>query len=180
MKIEISPVAIPDLINRIGSVWFRHMKVYTRNLFSNAFPPFIEPVIFLVGIGFGLGLFIQGNMDGIPYILFLATGLIVSPAMFTAAFECTYGTFVRLEYDKVYDGMLGAPLTYKDVIWGEVLWCGTKGFVFSLSVVIIVMAFGIIKNPLAILAPFIGLITGLMFSVLSLFITTAALSENLR
>ena len=63
--------------SRIGAVWFRHMRVYTRNLFSNALPPFIEPIIFLAGIGLGLGSAV-GPMEGIPYIQFLALGLLMT------------------------------------------------------------------------------------------------------
>ena len=50
------------------------MRVYTRNLVSNGLPPFLEPVIFLVGIGLGLGRYIDA-MDGLPYLVFLATAL---------------------------------------------------------------------------------------------------------
>jgi lipooligosaccharide transport system permease protein len=45
----------PSLRWRLLSVWYRHMRVYTRNLYSNGLPPFLEPLIFLVGIGLGLG-----------------------------------------------------------------------------------------------------------------------------
>ena len=37
----------PPLYWRLYSVWYRHMRVYTRNILSNAFPPFVEPFIFL-------------------------------------------------------------------------------------------------------------------------------------
>ena len=127
----------PAFHRRIMSVWYRHMLVYTRNLFSNGLPPFLEPLIFLAGVGLGLGKYIV-SMEGMPYIQFLASGLLVTSSMYTAAFECTYGTFIRLEFDKVYDGMLGAPITADDLIIGEILWAGSKGFFFSLAVLIIV------------------------------------------
>ena len=40
----------PPLRWRLYSVWYRHMRVYTRNILSNGFPPFVEPFIFLVGV----------------------------------------------------------------------------------------------------------------------------------
>ena len=97
----------PGLVHRLYSVWFRHLRVYSKNLFSNGLPPFIEPLLFLAGIGLGLGKYIV-SMEGLPFIEFLASGLLMTAAMFTAAFECSFGTFIRLEYDKAYDGMLGA------------------------------------------------------------------------
>ncbi len=164
-------IRVPSLANRIFSVWYRHMKVYTKNILSNGFPPFIDPLIFLAGIGLGLGVFIK-NMDGVPYLQFLATGLLISTAMMTSAFECSYGTFIRLEFDKIYDGMIASPITVNNLFIGEILWAGTKGFFFSFAVLIVMSAFGIIHNFQSFLTPFVGFLTGLLFSSFSLFITS--------
>jgi len=162
---------------RIGAVWSRHMRVYARNLFSNALPPFIEPIIFLLGIGLGLGANI-GHMQGLPYIQFLAFGLLMTSAMFTAAFEMSYGTYIRLMFDKVYDGMMGAPLTAMDIMLGEILWCGTKGAVFTASVLVICLVFGTLPIGWVLFAPSIGFLTGIMFACLALLITTVVNSIN--
>jgi lipooligosaccharide transport system permease protein len=152
----------PSFLSRIFSVWFRHVRVYSQNLLSNGLPPFLEPLIFLAGIGLGLGRYIQ-NMNGIPYLEYLASGLLVTAAMYTSVFECSFGTFIRLEFDKVYDGMLGAPITAKNLMVGEIIWAGTKGLFFTFAVVIIV----------AILpAPIVGFLTGIMFASMSLLVTS--------
>jgi lipooligosaccharide transport system permease protein len=168
---------LPSLGHRLFSVWFRHMLVYTRNLVSNGLPPFMDPLVFLAGVGLGLGKHIV-SMDGLPYIRFLASGLLVTSAMYTSAFECTYGTFIRLEFDHVYDGMLAAPITTTDLIAGEILWAGTKGFFFSFAVLVMVTAFGVIPPSLSVLAPAVGFLTGLMFGALSLLITSYVKTIN--
>jgi lipooligosaccharide transport system permease protein len=162
---------VPTFPARVGAVWYRHMRVYARNLFSNALPPFIEPIIFLMGIGLGLGANI-GPMQGLPYIQFLAFGLLMTAAMFTAAFEMSYGTYIRLMFDKIYDSMMGAPLTAFDIMLGEILWCGTKGAVFTASVLIICLAFGTLPVGWVAFSPVVGFLTGLMFAVLALLVTT--------
>ncbi len=167
----------PRFVHRVYSVWLRHVRVYSRNLLSNALPPFLEPLVFLVGIGLGLGEFIS-EMEGLPFLQYLASGLLVTAAMFTAAFECTFGTFIRLEFDKVYQGMLGSPVTANNLILGEMLWAGTKGFTFTLSVTLIVAAFGILSPLRILIAPFIGFLTGLMFACLSLLITSFVKTIN--
>jgi len=167
----------PPFTTRLGGVWFRHFRVYTRNLISNGLPPFLEPLIMLVGIGLGLGAYIS-RMNGTPYIQFLAAGLLVSSAMFTAAFECSFATFIRLEFDKVYDGMLTAPITANNLIVGEIIWAGTKGFFFTLSVMIIVSVFGILPLHRVIFVPFVGFATGIMFAALSLFVTSFVKNIN--
>lgn len=167
----------PSLAIRLYSVWFRHTLVYTRNLFSNGLPPFLEPLIFLAGIGLGFGKYIT-IMDGVPYAQFLATGLLVTSAMYTSSFECTFGTFIRLEFDKVYDGMLAAPITVADLLVGEILWAGTKGWFFSLAVLIVVSAFGIIPVMPGLFAPIVGFLTGVMFGTLGLFVTSFVQTIN--
>ncbi len=168
----------PPLHHRLYSVWYRHMRVYTKNLISNGFPPFLEPLIFLAGVGLGLGKFITEPMDGMPYIEFLGTGLMVTTAMYTSAFECSFGTFVRMEFEKVYDGMLAAPMTCNNLIVGEMLWAGTKGFFFSFAVLCILCAFKIITLPNGLLAPFVGFITGVVFAALSMLVTSFVKNIN--
>ena len=168
----------PSLALRLYSVWFRHMRVYTRNLLSNGLPPFVEPLFFLAGVGLGLGRYINQTMDGLPYIEFLGTGLLVTTAMYTSAFECSFGTFIRLEFHKVYDGMLAAPLTVRNLIVGEIIWAGSKGLFFSLAVLCILVVFGIVSLPYGLLAPLVGFVTAVMFASLSLLITSFVKTIN--
>ncbi len=166
---------ILPLLSRLFSVWNRHFKVYTRNLYSNAFPAFIEPLIFLAGIGLGLAGYMK---NGDVYITFLATGLLVVSSMFTSSFECTYGTFIRLEFDHVYDGMLAAPITWKDLLHGEMLWAASKGVFFASSVLIVFVFFGLINSFWSLFIPILGFLTALMFSTISLFITSFVKNIN--
>ncbi len=172
-----SDIHPPSLSWRLYSVWYRHMRVYTRNLISNGLPPFLEPLIFLVGIGLGLGRYIQ-SMDSMPYLMFLATGLPVTSAMFTSAYECTFGTFVRLEFQKAYDGMIASPITIRDLFVGEMLWAGSKGIFFSACVVVVLSSFGSIPLPAGLLALPVGFLTGAMFGAISLVVTSFVQNIN--
>lgn len=167
----------PPLGVRLFSVWFRHYRVYSKNLISNGFPPFLEPLFFLAGVGLGLGQY-MGIIEGSSYIMFLASGIIASSPMFTASYECTFGTFIRLEFDKVYDGMIAASITTRDLFVGEILFCGTKGFFFSGVVLCVVYPFGLIASPMGFLAPVGGLLTSLMFAALGLLITSFVTNIN--
>ena len=162
---------MPGLAQRILSVWNRHVRVYGKNIISNGFPAFAEPLIFLTGIGLGLGVIIK-EMDGVPYLQFLGSGLVISTAMMTSAFECSYGSFIRLEFEKVYDGMLAAPISVRNLLVGEILWAGTKGFFFSSAVLLVISAVGIFRVPQSLLVPFVGFLTGILFASLSLVVTS--------
>jgi lipooligosaccharide transport system permease protein len=161
----------PSLAARLGSVWYRHFRTYTKDIVSNGFPPFLEPLIFLAGMSLGLARYVP-NLVGMSYLQFLATGLVMTSAMFTAAFECTFGTFIRLEFDKTYDGMLAAPLSVADVVLGEALWAGSKGAFFSFAVLVIISAFGIVSFLPALLIPIVGFLTGFLFAAIGLLVTS--------
>jgi lipooligosaccharide transport system permease protein len=167
----------PSLASRLGSVWYRHFRTYTKDIVSNGFPPFMEPLIFLAGMGLGMARYIP-NLVEMSYLQFLATGLLMTSSMFTAAFECTFGTFIRLEFDKTYDGMLAAPLTVSDVVIGEALWAGTKGAFFSLAVLIIISAFSIVDFFPALLTPIIGFLNGFLFAAIGLLVTSFVKNIN--
>ncbi len=172
----------PNFIWRICSIWYRHMRVYTSNLISNALPPFLEPVLFFIGIGLGLGVYIDrieiGSGVDVPFVSFVATGIMMTASMFTASFECTFGTFFRLQYDKVYNGLMSAPVTANNIIVGEIIWAGTKGFFFTIAVVIVTSLFGVFVNLNLLLVPLLGLLTGLMFAALGLFVTSLVKTIN--
>ncbi len=164
-------IPLQPLWKRLYSVWYRFMKVYTKNLLSNGFEPFFEPLIFLGGIGIGLGAFIK-ELDGVPYLQFLGSALLVSTSMMTAAFECSYGTFIRLEFDKAYDGIISAPISVENLLLGEMLWAGTKGLFFSFAVLVIFSMIGVFKTPFLFFVPIVGFLTGFMFAAISLFVTS--------
>ena len=168
----------PPLRHRLFSVWYRHMRVYTKHIFSNGLPPFLEPLIFLTAVGLGLGRYISQPMEGLAYAEFLGTGLLVTTAMFTSAFECSFGTFIRLEFQKVYDGMLAAPITVNNLIIGEIIWAATKGLFFSFAVLCILTIFGIVSLPYSLLGPLVGFVTAIMFATLSLLITSFVKTIN--
>ena len=81
----------------------------------------VEPILILLAMGWGLGAYI-GLVDGQKYIEFIAPGIIASYAMFSASFECTYGSFVRMEYQKTFDAIIATPLNVEDVYrWRGIL-----------------------------------------------------------
>ncbi len=168
----------PSLFQRLFSVWYRHMRVYTKNLISNGLPPFLEPLLFLAGVGLGLGHYITQSMDGLTYLVFLGTALPMTSAMYTTSFECTFGTFIRMEFEKVYDGMLAAPITAENLVVGEMIWAGTKGLFFSSAVLSVISLFGIVNLKYCLLVPVIGFLSGVMFSTIAMLVTSFVKSIN--
>jgi lipooligosaccharide transport system permease protein len=139
------------------------LRTTTKDPVSQAFPPFREPLILLAGMGLGMARYVP-HFVGMSYLQLLPMGLVMTSAMFTASFECTFGTFIRLAFDKVYDGMLAAPVSVADVVVGEAIWAGTKGAFFSFAVLVIISASGIVPFFTALPTPVVGFLTGFLFA----------------
>lgn len=150
--------------------WQRNVFVF-RSIFPEALAVnFIEPVIYLLAMGFGIGAYLT-TLGGLPYLTFVATGLICTAAMFGATFECTYNAYVQMYYEKAYDGAITTPLTVEDVVVGEILWGATRSVLFGTTFLIVIAAFGTVRSPLALLIPPLFFLSGLMFSVIAMAFT---------
>jgi len=153
-------------IKRAFRVWQRHWLVYTK-LYKTSFAlNFAEPALYLIAMGFGLGAFVQ-NIHGQPYINFIAPGIVASSSVFAAVYECTYGTYIRMTFQKTFDAILATPINLDDLIAGELVWGATKSVIFGITITIVIALFGLVQSTLILLAlPFIFL-GGLIFAELS-------------
>lgn len=158
------------------------LAVFTRNflVWRRLFWPALvmnlgEPALYLIGLGLGLGTFI-GQMQGMDYLTFLASGILASSVMNTASFEGMYSVYTRMGPQKTYDAMLATPLGIEDIVLGEMLWCGAKALFSALGILIIAYALGAIHAPSALWALPIALLTGLAFAGPAMMM--AALARN--
>ena len=157
-------------IKRAFRVWQRHFTVYTKLYKSSLALNFIEPVMYLVAMGLGLGAFVK-EINGVPYIKFIAPGIVASSAMFAAAYECTYGTYVRMTFQKTFDAILATPVNINDLILGELIWGATKSVLYGTIIIIVISLFGLVDSPLIILTiPFLFTV-GLIFAGISVIFT---------
>lgn len=165
---------IDNISWRSVSVWKRNRDVFLTTWKTNFLPPFLEPVLYLVAMGLGFGVLIgqveyHGNLY--DYAKFLAPGLIAISSMYGAFFECTYGSFVRMYYQKTFDAIIATPLTIEDVITGEILWGATKSFINSTIVLCVVVVAGLWDSPALIFVPAIGFLSGIMFASIAMVFT---------
>ncbi len=148
-------------------VWQRHFKVYTKLYRSSIALNFVEPVLYLAALGLGLGAYVK-EINGIPYIDFIAPGIIASSAMFAATYECTYGTYVRMEYQKTFDAILATPVNLSDLVAGELIWGASKSVLYGSIIMIVISAFRLVVSPLIILAIPLLFVSGLIFAEISM------------
>jgi lipooligosaccharide transport system permease protein len=157
-------------LKRAFRVWQRHLTVYTKLYKSSIALNFVEPVLYLAALGLGLGAFVQ-QINGVPYIQFIAPGIIASSSMFAAIYECTYGTYVRMTYQKTFDAILATPVNIDDLVAGELLWGATKSLLYGTIIIIVISLFGLVDSAFIVLAVPALFITGLIFAEISVIFT---------
>lgn len=166
------------MISPMGVIrmWQRNWRIFRKVFWLAIAPTFIEPFIYLLSLGIGLGLFVE-RIEGLSYIEFLAPGLLASTVMFGASFETTYNSFVRMKYEKTYDAVLATPLSIEDVIGGEILWGSTRGFLNALVFLVVIAIFGLVKSPAALLLIPLLFIFSALFAIIGMIFT--ALVSNI-
>ncbi|MDY6893682.1 MAG: ABC transporter permease, partial [Chloroflexota bacterium] len=152
-------------------VWQRNRDVFFKLWKSEVPGVFAEPLLILLAMGLGLGAYVVLE-DGERYIEFIAPGIVAAYAMFSASFECTYGSFIRMEYQKTYDAIITTPLNIEDVVLGEILWGATRSLITACAVMLVITAFGLVSSPWALLALPLAVVSGIMFSSIALFFTS--------
>lgn len=156
---------------RFIRVWQRNLDVFLSLWHSEAPGFVVEPIIILLAMGLGLGAYV-GLVDGQKYIEFVTPGIIASYAMFSASFECTYGTFVRMEYQKTFDAIVATPLSVEDVTAGEIFWGATRSLMTGTAILAIAAAFQLVHSPWALFIPIVSFLEGLMFATIAILFTS--------
>ena len=145
------------------AVWRRNVRVWQRLMLPSLLLNFGEPFLYLLGLGFGLGQFI-GEMEGVGYFAFLASGLVASSAMMVSSYEGIYSVYTRMVPQKTYDGMLATPVEIDDIVAGEMLWCATKGSLSGGTILLVAALLGAVAGWEALLCIPILFLVGLAFA----------------
>jgi len=149
--------------------------VWRKLMFASITINFGEPFLYLLGLGFGLGFFI-GEMAGMPYLTFLATGIIAASAMQTATFEAMYSVFTRMVPQNTFESQLATPLEVDDVLAGEMLWCASKATLSGVAILTVAYLLGAVEGLQPLLVIPVVFVIGLCFAGPALIMT--ALSPN--
>ena len=90
--VEKTILGLPIPSRRFLRVLYRHLICWKKYIFASLIGTIGEAFLYIFSLGLGLAHYI-GVVDGMPYIQYLAAGIWMSSAMYTACFESTFGTF---------------------------------------------------------------------------------------
>lgn len=159
------------------AVFMRNATEYRHAWLSSILPNFFEPVLYLVGMGLGLGFYLSGGMEGQSYLAFIGPGLAAAAAMNGASFETTYNMFVRMTFARLYDAYLSTPAQIQDIAFGELLWAVARALIYGTAFVIVLGAmtiagYPVLTSPGALLLPFALVLIGATFALIGALFTS--------
>lgn len=136
----------------------------------------LEPVLYLLSIGVGVGGLVGGFTlaDGsrVTYAEFVAPAMLASSAMNGALYDSTYNIFFRMKYAKLYDAMLATPLKPSDIARGEITWALLRGATYSAAFIVIMLAMGLVRSWWMVVALPATMLIGYAFAGAGMALTT--------
>jgi len=147
---------------------FEHsLFVYRRIWRGTIFGTVVSPVLYLTAMGVALGSLIptMTTFGGVPYIVFLAPGLVAAQAMQTGTQESSWPLFAGFKWNKTFEAMIGTPQDIRDIVLGHLYWLVVRLGMVTGIFLIVAFLFGAITSPTAIFSWPAAILTGIAFSM---------------
>ncbi len=129
---------------------------------------FVEPLLYLLAIGFGVGALVGTTVvvsgHQLRYAVFVAPAMMASSAMNGAIYETSFNFFYKLKYLKLYDAVLATPLGVADIALGEIAWALLRGTLYAFGFIVVMAALGLVISPWALLALPAAMLIGFSFA----------------
>jgi len=164
---------------RSWAVLRRNTLVYLRNWRTALIPPALEPVVFFLAFGIGIGGYVDPiHYRGVEinYATYVAAGLIAYTGFGTPFYEALYSAYVRMFYQKTWDGLLATQIELPNVVWGEILWGALRGMANVSIVASVIAVFDLlgvvdVKAQFLVFLPILGFIVGCAIASFALIFT---------
>jgi lipooligosaccharide transport system permease protein len=105
-------------------------------------------------------------LGGVPYLAFLAPGLLVATCMQSASFEATFPIIGGLVWNRIFHAMYATPISARDIALGNLLWIAVRLTLIATVFTAVITLFGAAISPLVVLAIPVAVLTGMAFATL--------------
>lgn len=163
----------PTFNRKAVVVWYRNYLSWSKYYRSSILLNFGEPLTNLMALGFGLGAYVA-KMNGMPFVDFIAPGLLVVTAMNAVTFDMGFEGYDRINDSQIYQGMVASPLSPAEIVGGEFLWEMTRSLLYGFGFFVVLLALGLVKSWWSLLLPVPLMLVGLLFAAPALWVASAA------
>jgi len=154
---RLEPAAIAGVMSREVA----NFRTYWR---GTTFSSVLEPIVYLLAFGLGLGATLVDEVEGVPYIQFVGTGMVATAVIFSSALPAMFGTFVKHRFQNTYEAILAAPVDVEELVSAEMLWIALRAGVYGCVPLIVTFFFGLDPAWGMLLVPFFCFVTALGFA----------------
>ncbi len=154
---RLEPAAIAGVMSREVANFQTFWKATT-------FSSVLEPTIYLLAFGLGLGSTIVDDVNGLSYEEFVATGMVATAVIFSSALPAMFGTFVKHRFQRTYDAILAAPVDVEELVTAEALWIALRAGLYGCFPLFVGFVFGLDPTWAMLLVPLFAFITALGFA----------------
>lgn len=170
---RINSFALPQFSRRFMPIWRRNFLVWKKMAGSSILGHLADPVIYMLGLGYGLGGMLP-EIGGMSYITFLAAGTVCYSTMNSASFEALYSGFARMHEQRTWEAILNTPITLDDIVLSEIVWAASKSLLSGMAVLAVIWLLGLSHSSLTLWLVPLSLLVGLCFASLGLIMTAIA------
>jgi lipooligosaccharide transport system permease protein len=124
----------------------------------------------------GFGALIR-HVRGVDYIQFVATGVVATTVVFSSAFPGMFQTFVKREFQRIYDALLATPVNVDELVTAEVAWISIRTGIYSIAPVLVGIGFGLRPGWGVVAVPFIAFLSA--YGLASFGVTMAAMMKSI-
>lgn len=154
---RLEPAALTGVMSRE----LANFRTYWR---GTTFSSVLEPIVYLLAFGLGLGATLVDEVDGVPYIQFVGTGMVATAVIFSSALPAMFGTFVKHRFQNTYEAILAAPVDVEELVTAEMLWIASRAAVYGCVPLVVTFFWGLDPAPGMLLVPLFCFVTALGFS----------------
>jgi lipooligosaccharide transport system permease protein len=163
------------------SIFGRDLIVLRRSLFSELLAVVASPLTLYLAFGFGLKGYIS-EVDGVPYAVFIAPGLISMTAVLAAFEDSAWSMWFHRRVQKTIEEYRVTPITVYDIVVGKLISGFAQGALKGVAVGVIIFFLTPFRFPLHNLAVYLLFIAlgSMIFSCLGTICgTTIDKPENI-
>ena len=154
---RLEPAAIAGVMSREVA----NFRTYWK---GTTFSSVLEPIVYLLAFGLGLGATLVDEVEGVPYIQFVGTGMVATAVIFSSALPSMFGTFVKHRFQNTYEAILAAPVDVEELVSAEMLWIAIRSAVYGCVPLIVTFFWGLDPAPGMLLVPLFAFVTALGFA----------------
>jgi ABC-type polysaccharide/polyol phosphate export permease len=147
----------------------KELYVYFKTYYTELTYVILFPFLLVWTMGYGIG--DRVDIDGIPYMHFIAPGIVIMSVVTTAFFNTGFIMLFEKEYQGSFEGVITCPISTREIVFGKIL-AGTIKSVLNgiIIIIILIIVMGYTPPWHILLSPAILFVTGLFFSTIGIML----------